>query len=499
MDIKKNKTLLVILGNQLFPLKHIKNQKPDVVFMREDIGLCTYQKHHKKKIFLFLESMRQYRDQLENNNIDVYYEELNLDKSTSYIDSLSKYVKNSSITNIKFFEIEDKPFMLQIEKSKFIGKDISYIDSPMFLTRREEFKHMCPPRKSPKYKMTDFYINQRKKLNILIDNKGKPEGGKWSYDTDNRKKIPKDIKIPSDYNFHKENIYTDTIKNIVNKKFMDHPGQLDDFQYPTTRKDALAALNHFIKEKFNQFGDYEDSVDDRSPYWFHSVLSSSLNIGLITPDDILSKINNLNNININSYEGFIRQIIGWREFMRCLYHQEGDNMKSSNFFSHERKMTDKWYTGNTGLDPLDYSIKSTIKHAYSHHIERLMIQVNIMNLCEIYPTDAYNWFMELYIDSSDWVMVPNVYSMGLFADGGIMATKPYICGSNYMIKMMNFKKGPWCDILDGLYWRFINKNRIFFKTNHRLNMMVHMFDKIKPERKKDILDKAESFINNNTK
>ena len=185
--------------------------------------------------------------------------------------------------------------------------------------------------------------------------------------------------------------------------------------------------------------------------------------------------------------------------MRCLYQEEGPMMMKSNFFKHKRKLTSAWYDGTTGLVPLDYSIKSTLKHAYSHHIERLMIQVNLMNLCEIEPKNVYKWFMELYIDSSDWVMTPNVYSMGLFADGGIMATKPYICGSNYILKMMDFKKGEWCEIMDGLYWRFINKNRSFFKTNPRLNMMVSLFDKMNKQRRNLITKKAENFIIENTK
>jgi deoxyribodipyrimidine photolyase-related protein len=184
--------------------------------------------------------------------------------------------------------------------------------------------------------------------------------------------------------------------------------------------------------------------------------------------------------------------------MRGIYHTDGKEMQNSNFFGHSRKMNDSWYNGSTGIDPLDYTIKSTIKHSYAHHIERLMIQANIMNLCEIHPKNVYKWFMEMYIDSSDWVMTPNIYSMGLYADGGIMATKPYICGSNYIMKMMDFKKGVWCNTMDGLYWRFINKNRDYFRTNARSSMMVTLFDKMNAVRKKDILSKAEDFIQENT-
>ncbi len=205
-----------------------------------------------------------------------------------------------------------------------------------------------------------------------------------------------------------------------------------------------------------------------------------------------------NNIKLNSLEGYLRQIIGWREFMRGIYQKYSDDMENKNFFNQNRKMKDSWYCGTTGLPPLDHAIKNALKNGWSHHIERLMILSNIMNLCELKPKIVYKWFMEMFVDSSDWVMVPNVYGMGLFSDGGIFATKPYICGSSYFKKMMDFKKGDWCNTMDGLYWRFINRNRAFFIKNPRLSMMVRIFDKMKSERKKLILSAAEKFINRNT-
>ena len=168
------------------------------------------------------------------------------------------------------------------------------------------------------------------------------------------------------------------------------------------------------------------------------------------------------------------------------------------FLNMNRKMKKSWYEGTTGLPPLDHAIKNAVNHGWSHHIERLMILSNIMNLCEVKPTIVYKWFMEMFVDSSDWVMVPNVYGMGLFSDGGIFATKPYICGSSYFMKMMDFKKGEWCNTMDGLYWRFIDKNRKFFLKNPRLSMMVYVFDKMKDERKKMILSEADKFIKQNT-
>jgi len=486
----------VILGNQLFPVDYLKQLNVRHVFMREDMNLCTYEKHHKQKITLFLSSMRSYRDELRKNKITTEYCELITDNSLTYEEYLEKYLEKTKIKKISIWSIEDKWFEKRLKKLEKNGISIEIHDTPMFLTKLNEFKEMCTQRKSPKYKMTDFYINQRKKLDILMKD-NKPIGGKWTFDGENRKKLPQNTTPPPLLQFKKTN-HTKDVTKLVDEVFNNHYGETKYFNYPTTRKQALDNLRHFLDHKFSKFGDYEDSVDERSHLWFHSNLSSSLNIGLITPLDILNNIRDLSNTPINSYEGFVRQIIGWREFMRCLYHFEGKNMEKSNFFNHQRKIKKSWYTGDTGLDPLDYSIKSTIKYAYSHHIERLMIQVNLMNLCEIKPRDAYKWFMELYIDSSDWVMTPNVYSMGLFADGGIMATKPYICGSNYILKMMNFKKGPWCDVMDGLYWRFIDKNRTFFKKNPRLNMMVSLFDKMKKVKKDNILSKASEFIERNT-
>jgi len=492
-----DKTLHICLGNQLFPVKYLKKHKIKTVFMREDMGLCTYEKHHKHKIVLFLSAMRSYCDLLKKNDIKVYYEKLNPSSTTSYVKSLIDFIKKNKISHISMFSIEDKQFEKSITKVKNNVTQFSILETPMFLTSRDDFQAMCPERNKPKYKMTDFYINQRKKLNILLEN-NKPIGGKWTFDNENRKKIPKSISPPPLMKFSKTKHTLDVIK-LVDNNFLKHYGDTEDFNHPTTREHALRNLDDFINNRLKSFGDYEDSVDSRSILWFHSNLSSSLNLGLITPYDILEKIKKLQNIPINSYEGFLRQLIGWREFIRCLYQAESSDMEKGNFFNHKRKLTSAWYDGTTGLDPLDYSIKSTIKHAYSHHIERLMIQVNLMNLCEINPKHAYKWFMELYIDSSDWVMTPNVYSMGLFADGGIMATKPYICGSNYILKMMDFKKGPWCEIMDGLYWRFINKNRSFFKSNPRLNMMVSLFDKMNKQKKNLIIEKAENFILETTK
>ena len=493
--------LFIILGNQLFPLKNLDRFKNDhLFFMAEDFDLCTYEKHHKLKILLFLSSMRSYSDRLKKNNFKVQYNKIDsINLKKNYLDNLKQIIKTKKIKEITSFEIEDKFFEKKIiNLFKSLKIKWNCINSPMFLTSRNDFKDYLSKSKKPF--MSTFYKERRQKLNILLNSDNKPVGGKWSFDEENRNKLPKGVKIPI-FPSIKETDHTKKLKIIINKLFSDHPGDVKKFWLATEYDQVIKLLNFFIKEKSNLFGDYEDAVNQNNNILFHSALSPYINLGLITPDLIIKKIMEYHKkkpIKLNSLEGYIRQIIGWREFMRGIYQNYSDEMEKKNFFKHNRKMKNTWYEGNTGLPPLDYAIKNALDNGWSHHIERLMILSNIMNLCEIKPKIVYKWFMEMFVDSSDWVMVPNVYGMGLFSDGGIFATKPYICGSSYFMKMMDFKKGSWCNIMDGLYWRFIDKNRNFFLKNPRLSMMVKIFDKMNSERKKLILFEANKFIKMNT-
>ncbi|OCW77277.1 deoxyribodipyrimidine photolyase [Pelagibacteraceae bacterium GOM-A1] len=493
--------LFFLLGNQLFSEKYLEKYKKDhFFFMAEDYQLCTYEKHHKQKILLFLSCMRSHADRLKKNKFKLEYSSIE-DKSfkLDYTEKLKKIIKAKKIKEISSFEIEDKFFENKI--TNFLKKEKikwNIIQTPMFLNSREKFKNYLSKSKKPF--MAVFYKETRRDLDILMKKDGNPEGGKWSFDEENRNKLPKNISIPK---FPKitETVHTKKLKILIDKNFKSHPGNTKDFWFATEYDDVIKLLNFFIKEKSNLFGDYEDAVDQKDNILFHSALSPYINLGLITPEFIIKKVldfNNKNKIRLNSLEGYIRQVIGWREFMRGIYQSYSKEMETRNFFKQNRKMKNSWYEGTTGLPPLDYAIKNAVNYGWSHHIERLMILSNIMNLCEVKPTYVYKWFMEMFVDSSDWVMVPNVYGMGLFSDGGIFATKPYICGSAYFMKMMDFKKGEWCNTMDGLYWRFINRNRAFFLKNPRLSMMVRIFDKMKPDRKKLILAEAEKFIKQNT-
>ena len=490
--------MFLILGDQLFPQKYLQKYKKDFFYIAEDIGLCTQEKFHKHKLILFLSAMRSYRDDLISNKFNVIYNEIDQDKNSSYSEKLEKIIKKKKVKKIITYKISDHFFDKVLRKiCKKLKVELSFIPSPMFLTKQSLKEKFFENNKKPF--MGNFYKLQRSDLDILMKGND-PEGQQWSYDELNRKKLPESISIPGLKKVTETN-NTKQIKKIISTLFNDHPGSIDNFNIPTTRKQAISWLDDFLKNKFFLFGDYEDAISKKGHVLFHSLLSPLLNIGLLTPEEVVNKslkFAKINKIKINNVEGFIRQIIGWREFIKNVYDYHNTFMKTSNFWNHTLKLKKSWYDGTTGIEPLDQAIKEIDKHGYAHHIIRLMLIANIMNLSGIDPKEIFKWFMEMFIDSSDWVMTPNVFGMGTFSDGGIFATKPYICGSNYLLKMSDYKRGDWCEVVDGLYWQFIEKNKKYIKSNHRLSMMAYSLEKIDPDRKKRIFSQANNFIKENT-
>lgn len=495
----KNK-IFIILGDQLFNPQILKDHGCNEIFMAEDFGLCTDVKHHKLKLYLFLCAMREYKDELIANGIKVnYFSLVERKRNDSYINFLLRFLKKNKIKKINFFEIDNKIFendiSIILKKNKVSFKTYQ---SPMFIFSREEFISFHKNKKI--FIMANFYQFSRKKFNILLDENNKPLGGKWSFDDENRRKIPASTSIPELLKFNKSK-YHNEILNLINKYFKNHPGNLKNIWFPTNRKNADLHFEYFLKSKLASFGSYEDAMINGKNFLFHSCISALMNIGLLSPSSIINRTISFaknNAVPLNSLEGFIRQVIGWREFIRGIYQLKGSHQKDQNFWNHQKKLSKSWYEGTTGILPLDDSIQSTIKDGYNHHIPRLMVIANIMNLCEIDPIEIYKWFMEMNIDSSEWVMVPNVFGMATFADGGLMSTKPYTCGSNYLLKMSNYKKDDWCETLDGLYWRFTQKNKKYYQSNPRLTFILKILDRMKPERKKVIFSKAEDFISKNT-
>lgn len=483
----------LILGNQLFTPELIspKGKSRPVIFMKEDLGLCTHFRYHKHKILFFLSAMRKYANELKASGFEVHYEKLG-DSDLSFESSLLAFLDKCGCRHLEFFEIEDKFFETRIAKALGqAGVSFEVHRSPMFLTARSEFREYLDKTKKPF--MKTFYERQRKRLKILVDKNGNPEGGRWSFDDENRSALPKDYAPPEIPHYQMDEVEK-KVAALVEKKFSTHPGDTKNFWLPTDRAGAELWLEKFLEERFFDFGPYEDALSSEHVFLNHSVLTPYLNVGLLTPEQVVAnaiKVAKKKKIPMNSCEGFIRQVIGWREFIRGIYQNFSERQEQSNFFRHERKLNGLWYSGKTGIAPLDDVIQKTLKFSYAHHIERLMVVGSLMLLLEIHPKEAHRWFMEMFIDSSDWVMGPNVYGMALFSDGGIFSTKPYICGSNYYKKLGGYKNGDWQEGVDGLYWSFLEKHKQFFLKNPRLAMMARAVEKMPSEKKKRLYRQAD--------
>ena len=324
-------------------------------------------------------------------------------------------------------------------------------------------------------------------------------GGKWSFDEDNRKSMPKKgLQVPPDPTTRATK-YTREAISYTKRHFQHYYGDAEGFAYPVSHAAAERWLDHFLEERFHLFGDYEDAISHRERVLFHGVLTPVMNVGLLTPQKVLDRAVDFaaaNKTPINCLEGFVRQVIGWREFIRGAYVHTGVASRTRNFWGFEDKPIPKaFYAGTTGIDPVDIVIRRVLEHGWCHHIERLMILGNFMLLCGFHPRRVYNWFMELFVDAYDWVMVPNVYGMSQFADGGTFTTKPYISSSNYVRKMSDFSNGRWCEIWDGLFWMFIKNYEDFFRKQHRLGMMTRQLDRMGEGKLNTHRKNAEKFLN----
>ena len=486
------KKAVLIFPHQLFENTDWIDKSAKVFLIEETLFFSQYP-FHKQKIFFHRSSMQFYFNYLVTNGFDVEY--VNNHDDISDVRLLIKYLVSSEYENFKMINPDDNYLFNRINKSaKKLNVSIEIFDNPQFLNTILELDSFFK-NKEKKFFQTSFYITQRKKMKILLNEDDKPVGDKWSFDTDNRKKYPKG-KIAPKINFPSKDTYYKEAKKYVNKYYENNYGNINEqINYPCTHSSAKKWLEQFIKFRFKEFGDYEDAVMVDETFLNHSVLSPMLNIGLITPNEVISEVlKHKNDIPINSLEGFVRQIIGWREFIRGVYHYKGVQQRNSNFFDFTRKIPKSFYDGSTGVFPFDNCVKKVLQNAYSNHIERLMILGNFMLLCEINPNDIYKWFMELYIDAYDWVMVPNIYGMSQFSDGGLMSSKPYISSSNYIKKMSDYKNGPWSKIWDALYWRFIDKHRQKLAKNIRMKFMINLFDKMDDEKKNLHISTANSFL-----
>lgn len=490
-------TGLLILGDQLFSPEILENRFPERprVLMVEDEGLCTHFRYHQQKLVFFLSAMRHYCRELESHGWTVDYRVLD-SGDASYLEVLGGWLKSHSIRTLQGFEVSDRFFENSLEAfAQAQGVAWRPSANPGFLTSRAEFRRYLESVKKPF--MKTFYESQRTRLQVLIERDGSPTGGRWSFDEENRERLPKDLLLPllPSVSFSEEPEREEVIR-LVERRFGSHPGRARASWLPTTRDGARLWLSRFIQERLEHFGPYEDAISSRGPVLFHSVLTPFLNSGLLTPHEVIRTILDAyrkKRLPLNSVEGFVRQVIGWREFVYGIDRNFHERQWNTNHWGHHRRLTEHWYLGTTGLAPLDDAIRKANDLAYAHHIERLMVLGNAMVLCEIHPHEAYRWFMEMFVDSADWVMGPNVFGMGIFSDGGVFATKPYLCGSNYWLKMSDYSKGPWCDVIDGLYWSFLKRHQKALLKNPRMATMARAVDKLEAGRRERIFKAADDF------
>ncbi len=478
----------LIFPHQLFadnPL--LENGLP--IYLIEEYLFFKQYKFHKQKIAFHRASMKSYEAYLKDKGHKVTYIE-----SPNAQSDIRIFIKeNQALDTLHLVDPTDN--WLEKRLGKFSG-ELVYYPSPLFLNTKEDNAGFFRADKKFFFQTT-FYKQQRKRLGVLLNDDETPVGGKWSYDAENRKKYPKNKEAPK-VALPKSSLYWTEAINYVQENFSTHPGELDEQRiYPIDHKEALAWLRQFFKIRFQEFGTYEDAIVKDEVILNHSLLSPLMNVGLISAKYILKaslEYAKKHDIPINSTEGFVRQVIGWREFIRGMYELRGSNSRTHNHWNFKRKIPSAFYTGDTGIVPVDAVIKRVLKTGYCHHIERLMILGNFMILCEFDPDEVYRWFMELFIDAYDWVMVPNVYGMSQFADGGSFATKPYISGSNYLKKMSNFPNGEWQAIWDGLFWRYMDLYRDTFAKNPRMSMLLKTLERMSEDKRSSHYKNAENFL-----
>ncbi|NRA73466.1 MAG: cryptochrome/photolyase family protein [Rickettsiales bacterium] len=500
--------LIVILWDQLsHTISSLKDFRPnqDNILICETIEDATYVKHHKKKLAFILSCMRHFKLELEKKHYKTHYTKLDDDKNSGSIEGeIKKLLNTLKINKIIVTHPGEYRVLEKIKKwQKTFGVNIEIREDNRFLCSLDEFQSWSKTKKQ--LRMEYFYREMRKKLNVLMKN-GQPIGEKWNYDCENRQSPNLDIKFPNLYKVKRDNI-TDEIIKLVQSKFNAHFGDLESFYFAVNRKDALKALTQFISKKLTQYGKYQDAMIENQPVMFHSHISMYLNIGLLDPLECIiaaEKAYKKGKAPLNSVEGFIRQILGWREFIRGIYWLKMPEYKKMNYLDNKKHLPNFYWTGKTDMNCLKQCIQETKKNAYAHHIQRLMILGNFALLIGVAPEYLNEWYLIVYADAFEWVELPNVSGMVLFADGGFLASKPYISTGNYINKMSNYCKSCKYNVkiketseacpFNYLYWSFLMKHNKKFAGNSRMHVMYNILNKMNNQQKELIFDNTRRFL-----
>lgn len=503
------KKLRLILGDQL-SLSHswLHETSDDHVYLMAEMRQETdYVKHHIQKVVGFFSAMRNFANTLENNGHQVmYFTITDKDNPQNLPDLINQIIENQKIEKFEY-QLPDE-YRLD-EQLKDICQSLSIpseaFDTEHFYTSRDELKNHFKGKKQ--LIMESFYRMMRKKHHVLMEN-DQPEGGKWNFDQSNRKKWDGSPNIPKELSFDKD--VSHIVKEIEKAEVMTF-GNIDpkNFAWPTSYEECKKLLDFFCSDLLTHFGDYQDALHTEQKYLFHSRLSFAMNSKMLSPKEVVDAVvnhyhNHKNDIHISQVEGFVRQILGWREYMRGIYWKEMPQYAQLNELDNHNPLPDFFWTGKTKMNCLQKSISQSLDDAYAHHIQRLMVIGNYALLTQIHPDQVDAWYLGVYIDALEWVEITNTRGMSQFADGGIVATKPYVSSANYINKMGNYckdchyshtkKTGEKACPFNALYWNFLDEKKAHFKNNQRMSMMLSLLEKKSNDELKELRERAQQVI-----
>ncbi|RZS99850.1 cryptochrome/photolyase family protein [Aquimarina brevivitae] len=505
-------TIRLLLGDQL-NYKHSWYSSTDdevIYFMAEMRQETDYTRHHIQKVVAFFLSMRNFKNWLEEKGHQVVYYQLDHENNKQDLTkNLKQLIKEHNANKFEYQLPDEYRLDEQLtEICKNLDIETHAYDSEHFLTSRTDLADFYEGKKQ--YTMEYFYRHMRKKYDIMMVNDKDPEGGKWNFDKSNRKKWKGDPEIPHERGFRKD---ASDIITLLDEHGVETMGTIDatNFSWPTSREDALSVLNYFCKNLLVHFGDYQDAMHTDEKFLFHSRLSFALNSKMLHPKEVVDAVieywrEHKDDIHISQVEGFVRQIIGWREYMRGIYWKEMPGYRRSNKLDNQNQLPEFYWTAKTKMNCLHHSIKESLDEAYAHHIQRLMITGNYALLSMVHPDEVCDWYLGVYIDAIEWVEITNTRGMSQYADGGIIATKPYVSSGSYINKMSNYCKDCHYKVskkteedacpFNSLYWNFLDEKRSYFEDNQRMNMMLSTLDKMDKEKLKALKERANAIIKN---
>jgi deoxyribodipyrimidine photolyase-related protein len=474
--------------------------------MVESTHEAQYVWSHRAKIALFVSAMRHFAQSLEGLGYPLSYVR---NSSLSIADALKEKILQDKITHVVCIEPGEWRLKQEIEAlAKALQIQLDMREDGHFFCSQEEFKAWAADKNE--LRLEYFYRLMRKKHNILIDADGNPEGGQWNFDQDNRKPYPKKGPgiIDDPMLFEPDDITQEVIK-LVNKTYPDHPGSLEKFRWPVTRTQALEALHYFVEYRLRNFGVYQDAMWTNTPYGWHSILSSSLNLKLLNPREVIAAVLDAwkkYSLDLSTVEGFIRQILGWREFVRGMYYLDMPQMAQDNYYNHQNSLPQWYWNGKTHMACMQDAIGQTLEYGYAHHIQRLMVTGNFALLAEILPAEVCEWYLAIYVDAIEWVELPNTAGMALFANGGRFTSKPYIASGAYIKRMSNYcnscqykpdiRYGETACPMTTLYWNFLIKHREQFESSPRTRLMTANLKRISDADQKAIVLHARQLLSN---